>query len=90
MIFRFLIKTATSAAIGGMLVGWVSLGGTPAARTLKAEAFGSTRCTSSCKHSAGPAAVAQPRKPKTRPVLVKADAKHALLRHLSRELGGVP
>lgn len=90
MIFRFLIKTAASAVIGGMLVGWASLGGPPAARTLKAEAFGSMRCTSSCKHSTGPAAVAQPPKPKTKSVVVKADAKHALVRHPSREIGGAP
>jgi hypothetical protein len=89
MIFRFLIKTVTPAVVGSLLVGWASLGGTPAARTLKAAAFGSARCTSSCKHGAGPA-VSQPPKPKTKPVVVKADAKHASARHPPRALGGAP
>lgn len=89
MIFRFLIKTVTPAVVGSVLVGWTSLGGTPAARTLKAEAFGSARCASSCMH-AGPAAVAQPRKSKTKPVVVKAEAKRAVARRPPVQLGGAP
>jgi hypothetical protein len=52
MIFRFLIKTAIPVAAGSILVGWTSLGGTPAAKTLKAEAHHAT-CAAPCKRSAG-------------------------------------
>jgi hypothetical protein len=53
MIFRFLIKTAIPVAAGSILVGWASLGGTPAAKTLKAEAHHTTSCAAPCKRSAG-------------------------------------
>lgn len=53
MIFRFLIKTAIPVAAGSILVGWTSLGGTPAAKTLKAEVHHAASCAVPCKRSAG-------------------------------------
>ena len=91
MIFRFLIKTVTTVAVGSMLVGWASLGGSPAARTIRAAAFGATPCSGSCKHSlAGPAAVSQPAPHKAKPVALKTKAKRESGRHPSQQFGGAP
>ena len=82
MIFRFVIKTVTTLAVGGMLVGWASLGGTPAARTLRAAAGSFGPCMA-CKSGAGPGGVAQPAPHKTKTKLVVASKKreHLVVEH---------
>ena len=89
MIIRFVIKTVTTLTIGGMLVGWASLGGSPAARTLRAEAGSFSGCAP-CKRftGAGPGGVAQPVQHKVKPVVTKTKPKHEPALHAAAQRGG--
>ena len=81
MILRLLIKAVTPVVVGSMLVGWANLDSSPAAKTVRAAAFGALSC-GSCKR-AGPAAVSQPapHKQKTKPVVSRANERHETARH---------
>lgn len=91
MIFRLLIKSITPIVAGSILVGWANLDGSPAARTMRAVAFGSASC-GSCKRGTGPAAFSQPvpHKQKTKPVVLSANEVREIARHAAPQRGGAP
>lgn len=53
MIFRFLIKTVTPIAIGSVLVGWTSFGGTPTAKSSKTHTVSTMHHPAPPKHGDG-------------------------------------
>jgi hypothetical protein len=53
MIFRFLTKTVTPIAIGSVLVGWASFGGTPDAKSHKAHMASPTQHLAPPKRAGG-------------------------------------